>query len=72
MHRKLCVHAQFSVLMVCLRILNRINSPLRQNSKAGAKNEFDIAFEDNYKSIELKLTELNNTEEKMAFRPRKR
>jgi hypothetical protein len=47
MHRKLCVHAQFSVLMVC-------NSPLAAKLKGRDQNEIDIAFEDNYNSIELK------------------
>jgi hypothetical protein len=53
MHRKLCVHAQFSVLMVRLRKLTRINSPLTPKLKGRDQNEIDIAFEDNYNSIEL-------------------
>jgi hypothetical protein len=47
MHKKLCAHAQFSVLMVC-------NSPLAAKLTGRDENEIDIAFEDKYNSIELK------------------
>ena len=48
MHRKLCVHAQFSVLMVRLCILYRVNSLFEPKLKGRGQNEFDIAFDDNY------------------------
>jgi hypothetical protein len=53
MHRKLCVHAQFSVLMVRPRKLTRINSSLVPKLKDRDQNEIDIVFEDNYNLIKL-------------------
>jgi hypothetical protein len=55
MHRKLCVHAQFSVLMVrLLKIkLKSINRALQAKLKIRHQNEIDMAFEDNYNSINL-------------------
>jgi hypothetical protein len=52
MHRKLCVHAQFFVQILPLSTLKlkRINYTLEAKLKGRSQNEFDIAFEYNYKA----------------------
>ena len=53
MHIKLCMHAQFYVLNLYLGIPN---TPLSAKLNGMDENEFDIAFEDNYNSMELLMT----------------
>jgi hypothetical protein len=50
MHRKLCMHAQFSVLMVRLYPIKTINSSSGAKLRDGDQNKFDIIFEYIYKT----------------------
>jgi len=43
MHRKLCVHAQFSVLMVCLRILTSVYTEMVDFGFRQGPSEFSTA-----------------------------